>query len=90
MKKAYDTGFLEEYDMTNIVQFTQDLIAYVCKDNDKVRKGVMETMGGTVLETYADKMIAKGYANGHTEGMVWMDESLQFSVRADRHMQILT
>ena len=68
MRKAYDTGFLEEYDMTNIVQFTQDLIDYVCKDNDKVRKGVMETMGGTVLETYADKMIAKGYANGHTEG----------------------
>ena len=68
MIEAYDTGFLEEYDMTNIVQFTQDLVYHVCKDNDQVIKGVMETMGGVVLETYADKMIAKG----HTEGEIAM------------------
>ena len=72
MQEACNTGVIEEYDMTNIVQFTQDLVYHVCRDNDQVKKGVMETMGGVVLETYADKMIAKGYANGHTEGELAM------------------
>ena len=57
MKKALENGFLNEYDMTNIVQYTNELVDYIFKENEDVRKEVTGIMGGQVLETYADKCI---------------------------------
>ncbi len=62
MKDALTNGILNEYDMTNIVQFTNKLVDFVLKENEEVRREVTGIMGGQVLETYADKY-AKEYAD---------------------------
>lgn len=82
MKEAFDEGFLEEYDMTNIVQFTNDLVEYVFKDNQEVKKGVTDIMGGTVLETYADKVGNKRYSEGQ-EKMAKLTDLLLNADRLD-------
>ena len=60
MLDARNIGSLNEYDMSNIVDFTNRLVDYLFEENQKVRKEVNAVMGGEVLETYADRMIAKG------------------------------
>lgn len=68
MKEALDNKVLDEYDMTNIIEYTERLVNYVFKDDEDVRKEVTGIMGGQVLETYADKMITKGRLDGMREG----------------------
>jgi uncharacterized protein YaaQ len=62
MKKANEEGFLNDYDMTNIIEFTNDLLDEILENEEDVRKEVTSIMGGVVLETYADR-----YADSRVE-----------------------
>ncbi len=68
MLEAMDAGFLNEYDMSNIMDFTSKLANYLFDKNQKAKREVNAIMGGKVLETYADRMIAKGERIGRIEG----------------------
>ena len=69
MSEAQDAGLLNEYDMSNIVDFTNKLVDYVFQENQKAKREVNAIMGGEVLETYADRMIAKGREEGIVRGL---------------------
>lgn len=69
MIDAREAGTLNEYDMSNIVDFTNRLVEYIFDENQKVKSEVSAVMGGEVLETYADRMIAKGMEEGMEKGM---------------------
>ena len=68
MLDARDLGLLNEYDMSNIVDFTNRLVDYLYEENQNVKGEVSAVMGGEVLETYADRMIAKGREEGLEQG----------------------
>ncbi len=69
MMDARDAGLLNEYDMSNIVDFTNRLVEYVFRENQNAKREVSAVMRGQVLETYADRMIAKGMEYGLEQGM---------------------
>ena len=68
MIDARDAGLLNEYDMSNIIDFTNRLANDLFEENQEVKREVNAVMGGEVLETYADRMIAKGKLEGRLEG----------------------
>ena len=68
MLDARDEGLLNEYDMSNIIDFTNRLASYLFEENQEMKREVNAVMGGEVLETYADRMIAKGRLEGEIEG----------------------
>ena len=68
MLEARDAGLLSEYDMSNIIDFTNRLANDLFEENQEVKREVNAVMGGEVLETYADRMIAKGKLEGRLEG----------------------
>lgn len=68
MTDARDAGLLNEYDISNIMDLTSKLANYLFEKNQKVKREVNAVMGGEVLETYADRMIAKGERKGRIEG----------------------
>ena len=68
MIDARDAGLLNEYDMSNIIDFTNRLANNLFEENQEVKREVNAIMGGEVLETYADRMIAKGRLEGEMEG----------------------
>ena len=63
---------LNEYDMSNILDFARRLVEYVFDGNQKMKSEVSAVMGGEVLETYADRMIAKGIEKGMEKGSMQM------------------
>lgn len=69
MVDARNAGLLNEYDMTNIVDFTNRLVEYVFRENQNAMREVSAVMGGQVLETYADRMIAEGMERGLEQRM---------------------
>ena len=69
MTDAKEAGLLNEYDMSNIVDFTNKLVEYVFREQETIRNEVNAVMGGEVLETYADRMIAKGIEQGMIQGI---------------------
>ena len=70
MIKARDAGILNEYDISNIIDFTTRLTEHLFKENLEAKREVNAVMGGEVLETYADQMIAKGREEGIAEGLL--------------------
>lgn len=70
MIDARDAGILNEYDMSNIIDFTNRLVNYLFEENHKVKGEVNAIMGGQVLETYADQMIARGREEGMAQGLL--------------------
>lgn len=69
MIDARDAGMLDEYDLSNIIDLTHRLVDYIFRENQKIRSEVNAVMGGEVLETYADQMIAKGMEQGMEQGI---------------------
>lgn len=69
MIDAKHAGVLNEYDMSNIVDFTNRLVEYIFQGNLRMKSEVSAVMAGEVLETYADRMIAKGMEEGIEKGM---------------------
>lgn len=67
VESAHSAGDISDYDVTNIIDLTNRLVDYTV-DNEKVRKDVKSVMGGTVLETYADKKLKEGRKEGRREG----------------------
>lgn len=67
METAHSAGDISDYDVTNIIDLTNRLVDYTV-GNEKVRKDVKSVMGGTVLETYADKKLKEGRNAGLREG----------------------
>ena len=51
MVDARDAGLLSEYDMSNIIDFTNRLVDYLFEENREVTREVHAVMGGEVLET---------------------------------------
>lgn len=80
MMDARDAGLLNEYDMSNIVDFTNRLVEYVFRENQNAKREVSAVMRGQVLETYADRMIAKGRLEGKLEGKVAILYELDFTI----------
>lgn len=80
MIDARDAGLLNEYDMSNIIDFTNRLVNYLFEENQEVKREVNAIMGGEVLETYADRMIAKGKLEGKLEGKVAILHELDFTI----------
>lgn len=70
MIEAREAGVLNEYDMSNIVDFTNRLVEYIFDGNQKMKSEVSAVMGGEVLETYADRMIAQGMEKGMEKGSI--------------------
>ena len=68
MIEARDAELLSEYDMSNIIDFTNRLANNLFEKNQDVKREVNTIMGGEILETYADRMIAKGRLEGELEG----------------------
>ena len=67
--KACEDNTIDSYDMDNIFNFTIQLIDYVSKGDGKIKERLVDNiMGGQVLETRADKLIARGREEGKEEG----------------------
>lgn len=70
MIEAKNAGILNEYDMSNIIDFTNRLAEYLFEENSEAKREVNAVMGGEVLETYADQMIARGREEGIAQGLL--------------------
>ncbi len=78
--RTSNEGLLNEYDMSNIIDFTNRLASYLFEENQEMKREVNAVMGGEVLETYADRMIAKGRLEGKLEGKVAILYELDFTI----------
>ncbi len=86
MIDAREAGMLNEYDMSNILDFARRLVEYVFDGNQKMKSEVSAVMGGEVLETYADRMIAKGIEKGMEKGME--KGSMQMMIKLSREFGV--
>ena len=54
------------------------VLDYILIEQEEIRKGVEQVMGGKVLESFYDEVLRKGHAEGHAEGH-------QEALRENRH-----
>ena len=65
-KELSETGKSEQYtDLTKLIVKISD---YIFREEDEVRKGLGDIMGGKVLELESERLKAEGQAIGRAEG----------------------
>ena len=72
IEKYLEKNFLEkgnEKAYRDMVELIIRIADYVFRDNEKVRKGFGDVMGGKVLELESDKLIQRGIEQGLEQGI---------------------
>lgn len=69
LRKAYKKGIIDDLEIHNIIELTNQLIEYVSRDNETVKKEVFQIMGGRIIELESDRIFIRGDDEGRQEGL---------------------
>ena len=78
-----EKGFLEEYTKQAIIIMTENVVNSLARKYEAIREGVMDCMGGKILEYEAKDILNRGRQEGRTAGRLESIEQVMKSLSVD-------